>query len=129
MTLRVARHTGQLDQMVRFYTEVLGFGVLGSFQNHEGYDGVMLGHGQAGWHLEFTQSPRKASHHFDKDDLLVFYPASLEEYYLVLERLQKYKIGQIMPENPYWIDNGIMIADPDKYKIVISPEMIHLETK
>ncbi|MGV3631994.1 MAG: VOC family protein [Bacteroidota bacterium] len=127
MTLRIARHTSQLENMVRFYTDVLGFQILGSFHDHAGYDGVMLGNKNAGWHLEFTQSSRPASHHFDKDDLLVLYPASLEEYKAILDRVQPHKIRQIRPENPYWIENGIVIGDPDRFKIVISPLMIRLD--
>jgi hypothetical protein len=29
---------------VRFYTEGVGLTVLGSFEDHEGFDGVMLGY-------------------------------------------------------------------------------------
>lgn len=127
MILRVARHTEQLEEMARFYTEVLGLEVLGNFQNHAGYGGIMLGHKNRGWHLEFTQSDRSARHNSDADDLLVFYPTTLDEYHKILERIQRHKIKQITPENPYWIDNGIVIADPDRFKIVLSPLMISLD--
>jgi hypothetical protein len=42
-TLRVARPTDRLEEVVRFYTIGLGLNVLGSFENHEGFDGVMVG--------------------------------------------------------------------------------------
>ena len=42
-TLRVARPTDRLEDVVRFYTIGLGLHVLGSFENHEGFDGVMVG--------------------------------------------------------------------------------------
>jgi hypothetical protein len=38
--LRVARPTDNFDQVVRFYTEGLGLTVLGSFQDHDGFDGI-----------------------------------------------------------------------------------------
>lgn len=41
-TLRVARPTDHLEQVVRFYTEGLGLTVVGSFEDHEGFDGVIL---------------------------------------------------------------------------------------
>ena len=126
MILRVARHTAQLVEMTRFYTEVLGFECLGAFKNHAGYDGVMLGHKGLGWHLEFTQNERTVKHRTDPDDFLVFYTATLEDYHEILERLKKHKIRQIQPENPYWLENGIVINDPDQFKVVISQVMIRL---
>ena len=42
--LRVARPTDDLDAVVRFYRDGLGFDVLSEFRDHAGFDGVMLGH-------------------------------------------------------------------------------------
>ncbi len=58
-TLRVARPTDHFDEAVRFYTEGVGLTELGSFEDHEGFDGVMLGLAGASYHLEFT---RKRGH-------------------------------------------------------------------
>jgi hypothetical protein len=41
--LRVARPTDHLEEVVHFYTEGVGLMVLGSFEDHHGFDGVMLG--------------------------------------------------------------------------------------
>jgi hypothetical protein len=41
--LRVARPTDNLDELVRFYRDGLGLEILFRFENHEGFDGVMLG--------------------------------------------------------------------------------------
>jgi hypothetical protein len=57
--LRVARPTDDLDAIVRSYRDGLGFAVLAEFYDHDGFDGVMLGHAGAAYHLEFT---RKAGH-------------------------------------------------------------------
>jgi catechol 2,3-dioxygenase-like lactoylglutathione lyase family enzyme len=43
MKFRVARHTNDLDKIKTFYTTVLGFEVLGSFEDHDSYDGLFLG--------------------------------------------------------------------------------------
>ena len=53
--LRVARPTSRLDESVAFYRDGLGFGVLTSFEAHDGFDGVILGHPDAPWHLELTR--------------------------------------------------------------------------
>jgi len=58
-TLRVARPTDHLEEIVRFYTDGLGLSRLGSFEDHDGFDGVMLGVPGAAYHLEFT---RKRGH-------------------------------------------------------------------
>jgi hypothetical protein len=48
--LRVARPTDNLDVVVRFYRDGLGFTVLAEFNGHDGFDGVMLGHKGAAYH-------------------------------------------------------------------------------
>jgi len=52
--LRVARPTDKLVEVVKFYKDGLGSEVLYQFTDHEGFDGVMLGHKDARYHLEFT---------------------------------------------------------------------------
>jgi uncharacterized glyoxalase superfamily protein PhnB len=122
MIFRYARHTGNLENLIKFYTEVLGFQILGKFKNHSTYNGVFLGFQDAGWHLEFTESDKPAQHTFDEDDILVFYPKTAQEYNQLKERLKSVK--EMVPKNPYWKGNGIMITDPDGYRIVISPEKL-----
>ena len=45
--LRVARPTDKLVEVVKFYERGLGFAVLYQFTDHDGFDGVMLGHKDA----------------------------------------------------------------------------------
>ena len=72
--LRVARPTDNLEALLRFYEKGLGFHVLYRFENHDGFDGVMLGRPGAPYHFEFT---RKHGHTAGRaptaDNLLVFY--------------------------------------------------------
>ena len=39
--IRIARPTDHLDEVVTFYRDGLGFEVLGSFEDHDGFDGVL----------------------------------------------------------------------------------------
>ena len=121
MTFRVARHTGNLQKLVHFYTTILDFTILGHFEDHNGYDGVFLGRKGAAWHLEFTTSATPALHHFDEDDALVFYPDSHSDYDAICSRIQQQQLSLLLPENPYWQQNGLMVADPDGYNIIITP--------
>lgn len=121
MTFRFARHTNNIHALIKFYSEFLKFEVLGNFEDHQGYNGVFIGHKNEGWHLEFTESNEPVKHTFDEDDILVFYPADKKEFKDLIEHLEKNKIKKIIPKNPYWKSNGVMFLDPDGYRIVISP--------
>jgi len=120
MIFRAARHTNDLRPLIDFYTRIIGLEVLGSFTDHDGYDGVFLGKPGHDWHLEFTRSPAGANHVPDPDDLLVFYPQDIPEYHEINGRIDKHGIIREIPENPYWRTNGIMIKDPDGFGVVIS---------
>jgi catechol 2,3-dioxygenase-like lactoylglutathione lyase family enzyme len=52
--LRIARATNDLAEVIKFYRDGLGFEIVSSFEDHEGFDGVMLGHQGLPYHLEFT---------------------------------------------------------------------------
>jgi hypothetical protein len=53
--VRIARPTDQLDKVVRFYTKGLGLKILYHFEEHAGFDGVMVGIPGELYHFEFTQ--------------------------------------------------------------------------
>ena len=54
VTMRVARPTDNLAQISKMYESGLGFAVLAQFEDYHGFDGVILGHPQHPYHLEFT---------------------------------------------------------------------------
>ncbi|UPL49412.1 VOC family protein [Hymenobacter sublimis] len=118
--LRVARPTDQLAAVVRFYRDGLGLRELGSFAGHEGFDGVMLGHPQAPYHLEFTSQP---GHLIGRaptaDHLLVFYLPDRLEWQLAVDRLQAQGYSSVPAANPYWDKLGLTFEDPDGYRVVL----------
>jgi catechol 2,3-dioxygenase-like lactoylglutathione lyase family enzyme len=118
--LRVARPTDQLESVVRFYTDGLGFRILDSFKDHEGFDGVMVGMSGATYHLEFT---RKAGHLAGRaptpDNLLVFYLPNDDDWRAATERLKKAGYDPVSSFNPYWNRNGLTFEDPDGYRVVL----------
>lgn len=120
MTFRFARHTNDLEQIKSFCIDILGFELLGGFENHNGYDGIFIGKSNENWHLEFTKSEDIVLFDFNEDDILVFYPNSKMEFDLVVNKVQSHKIEFIKAKNPYWNENGKMILDPDGYRVVIS---------
>ena len=100
--LRVARPTDDLAAVVRFYRDALGFEVLAEFRDHDGFDGVMLGHPGAGYHLEFT---RKAGHPAGRaptpDHLLVFYLPDSADWRAAVERMDRAGHRPVPAFNPY----------------------------
>jgi catechol 2,3-dioxygenase-like lactoylglutathione lyase family enzyme len=118
--LRVARPTDQLDEVIKFYRDGLGFDVLFQFADHDGFDGVMLGHKDAPYHLEFT---RRHGHQSGtaptQENLLVFYLPDREDWQSVVIRLEEHGFNPTRSFNPYWDNNGKTFADPDGYRIVL----------
>ena len=118
--LRVARPTDHLEEVVRFYTEGVGLTVLGSFKNHEGFDGVMLGLPGAVYHLEFT---RKRGHRAGpaptQDNLLVFYHTDEQEWLAAINRMTVASYEPVPSFNPYWNRTGRTYEDPDGYRVVL----------
>ena len=120
MNIRIARHTNQLERMLHFYQQIIGLEKLGSFSNHEGYDGVFLGIPGVPWHLEFTTSSTAAEHHEDEDDFLVFYVKDQNEFDQFLQKFKDKNIPLLKAKNPYWNKYGIVIKDPDNFKIIVA---------
>lgn len=118
--LRVARATDDLAAVVRFYRDGFGFEVIGSFEDHEGFDGVMLGHRGAGYHLEFTHRRGHTVGRAPTDEnLLVFYLPDRAEWDAAVARARSAGHVPVSPANPYWDRNGVTFEDPDGYRIVL----------
>ena len=79
--LRVARPSDNLDALLRFYEQGLGLTLLYRFEDHEGFDGIMLGGEGAPYHFEFTRSRgHTAGGAPTPDNLLVFYLPNADEW-------------------------------------------------
>jgi len=118
--LRVARPTDHLEEVIRFYTEGIGLSILGSFEDHEGFDGVMLGVPGATYHLEFTRKHgHRAGRAPTQDNLLVFYISDKQEWLNATERMAAAGYQAVASFNPYWDRLGQTYEDPDGYRVVI----------
>ena len=118
-TLRVARPTDHLDGVVRFYTDGVGLTRLATFNDHDGFDGVILGTLGAAYHLEFT---RKRGHFVGRaptaDHLLVFYLPD-EPWREAVDRMIGACYEPVPSFNPYWDRAGRTFEDPDGYRVVL----------
>jgi len=118
--MRVARPTDNLEDIVRFYRDGLGFEVLGSFEDHEGFDGVMLGHAMQGYHLEFTSKQgHTAGRAPTRDNLLIFYIPDVRDWKKAVDRMIAHGYTPVESFNPYWDKNGRTFEDADGYRVVL----------
>jgi catechol 2,3-dioxygenase-like lactoylglutathione lyase family enzyme len=119
-TLRVARPTNDLEPLIHFYGEGLGFEVLYRFFDHDGFDGVMLGRKGAPWHLEFTRAHGHASPSApSQDHLLVLYLPDRAEWENAVRHMRGAGYARVASFNPYWDRNGETFEDPDGYRVVL----------
>jgi catechol 2,3-dioxygenase-like lactoylglutathione lyase family enzyme len=126
MTIRFARPTNDLPRALDFYRQILGFDVLASFEDHDGFDGTMLGKAGASWHLELTfERGGKAIPTPSPEHLLVLYLGD-REFAALRDRALSAGVPFLSSHNPYWGRIGaITFADPDGYRIVLVPGLWH----
>ena len=118
--MRIARPTDQLQALARMYADGLGFETLAAFTDHDGFDGVILGHRAAPYHLEFTsQHGHTAGAAPSFDHLLVFYVPDRSEWNQACEQLVAAGFREVPSWNPYWDRRGRAFADIDGYRVVL----------
>jgi hypothetical protein len=122
--LRVARPSDRLAEIAAMYCRGLGFEILGEFVDHQGFDGVMIGHPQHAYHLEFThhrgvqvgQAPTQ-------DHLLVFYLPEDDAWQAGCRRMLAAGFRQVEAYNPYWDRLGRTFEDLDGYRVVLQRQV------
>lgn len=118
--LRIARASDDLNALIPFYRDGLGFEVIASFADHEGFDGIMLGRAGLPYHLEFTHSE---AHHAGraptKENLIVFFIPERSAWQAATSRMQRAGFEPVSALNPYWDRNGKTFEDPDGYRVVL----------
>lgn len=118
--LRVARPTNNPDEIIRFYKDGLGFKILSFFEDHDGFDGIILGHPHMDYHLEFThQKGKKVPDASTKENLLVFYIPEKKELENLIGKMSQLGYHPVKSQNPYWDLNGKTFEDVDKYRVVL----------
>jgi ribosomal protein S18 acetylase RimI-like enzyme len=119
MQLRIARHTQQLDAVVRFYRDGVGLSEVGGFRGHDDYDGVFLAVPGTATHLELTTGGEHGPPAPHPESLLVLYLGDEAAVRAVASRLQR---DPVTPANPYWAEHGLTFRDPDGFGVVLVPE-------
>lgn len=120
--VRIARPVTDLARSEALYCAGLGLCVVDRFENHEGFDGVMLApaNADAGYHFELT---RHRDHPIRPtptvEDLVIFYVPDLREWEAACARLSSCGFERVASFNPYWERRGRTYEDFDGYRIVL----------
>ncbi|WP_392434600.1 VOC family protein [Yersinia sp. HM-2024] len=118
--MRVARPTDNLKLISEMYCRGLGFSELGSFSDHQGFDGVILGHPHHAYHLEFTHHRgAQVGRAPTSDNLLVFYLPDEKQWHNQCQQMRTAGFCQVASYNPYWDVSGKTFEDIDGYRVVL----------
>ncbi len=119
--LRIARPTDRLHEVADMYRAGLGLDELGAFEDHDGFDGVILGSPQHPWHLEFTaKRGHPAGRAPTEDNLLVLYLPEADAYDERLAAMDAAGFARVRSFNPYWDRDGVTFEDPDGWRVVVT---------
>jgi hypothetical protein len=121
MQVRVARPTSAFAAAVAFYRDLVRLPVLGEFEDHAGFSGVIFGVPDASQQLELV-SHGDTEPSPTTEDQLVLYLGSAAAVRTVADRLEAGGFEPQNPANPYWTADGTRcFVDPDGYWLVLSP--------
>lgn len=117
--IRIPRPTDKLDEVVQFHSEGIGLKILGSFHEHDGYSGYILGLPGREMHLEFTHHAKGSSCPApSRDNLLVLYVPDRAAILRMVNHLREGGHEPVPSENLYWAEKGVTFEDPDGWRVV-----------
>jgi catechol 2,3-dioxygenase-like lactoylglutathione lyase family enzyme len=123
IALRIARPVSDLARSVDMYCRGLGLRLVGSFENHAGFDGVMLGLPGSDYHFEFTYCrTHPVTPSPSAEDLLVFYIPDADDWQAACAAMLLAGFRQVASFNPYWEARARTYEDPDGYRVVLQRE-------
>lgn len=118
--MRIAKPVTDLERAFLMYSQGLGLRKIAEFNDHDGFNGVMLGREGLDWHIEFTfclghpVQPLQT-----EEDLLVLYYPDKNEWMNACARMTEAGFKMTNSFNPYWDFNGRTFVDSDGYRVVI----------
>lgn len=110
--MRVARPTDNLAAIAEMYAKGLDLTVLARFEDHRGFDGVILGHPKQPYHIEFTsQRGHQVGKAPTRDYLQVFYIPDKGEWEAGCTQMISAGFREVSSYNPYWDLQGRTFED------------------
>jgi catechol 2,3-dioxygenase-like lactoylglutathione lyase family enzyme len=118
--LRIARPVTNIDRSASMYCQGLGLKVIGRFEGHLGFSGVMLGQAGGQYHFEFTHCemhPIQPS--ATVEDLVVLYFPDRSAWEAACAMMTAAGFTPVKSINPYWDSKGRTFSDGDGYRTVL----------
>ena len=121
MPIRVARPTRDLGRARAFYHDAVGLSILSSFDEHDGYSGLIFGLPDGAAQLELVLHADLEPSPTDEDQL-VLYLGSAKAVAELATSIGSAGYEAKTASNPYWAREGaIAFVDPDGYGLILSP--------
>lgn len=118
--LRIARPVSNLARTIEMYRNGLDLKIVGRFDDHEGFDGAMLGQDEMQYHFEFTYSrAHPVAPSPTKEDLVIFYIEDINAWKITCEKMISAGFKPVSSLNPYWDIGGRAFEDLDGYRVVL----------
>jgi len=118
---RAARPSDRLGELRHFYVDALGCDLLSEWQDHEGYDGLVVGDPAGRWQAEFVHDRKRPAPRVPgPEHLLVFYVADRAALNARAHTMDAAGCHRVAPANGYWARQGVTYLDPDGYAVVIA---------
>jgi GNAT superfamily N-acetyltransferase len=119
--LRWARSSGRYEETVRFYRDLVGLPVVGSFTASFGADGIIFGLPGDQVQLEIVRAEEPPGRP-DPHDHVVLYLPGAEALDTATRRLRDAGLRPDPSVHPYWAANGaVRYLDPDGRGVVYAP--------
>lgn len=119
--IRIAWASGDYEETIAYYRDLVGLNLLGSFSDSYGEDGTLFGLPDTGVVLEIVRRPIESSPAGAFDQLVLYFDNAAA----VAEATGRLTAAGIAPEtdpHPYWAANGAVIyRDPDGRDVVFAP--------
>jgi hypothetical protein len=120
VVIRVARACADVDALADQYARGLGFEVLGQWRDHEGFDGAVLGHPRAPYHLEFIHAhDERKPPPPHPENLLVFYLPDAADWTERCGAAEAAGFRRVPNANPYWERVGRTYADCEGGRVIL----------
>jgi len=120
--LRFSHSSGNYDETVSFYRDVVGLPVLGEFTASFGEDGTIFGLPGHRVHVEIVRGRDGGPAAVDRLEQLVFYLSGAEAVAAATRRLRATDVPADPEPHPYWAARGAEVhLDPDGRRVVFAP--------
>ena len=118
--IRITRPTNKMQAIIRFYRDGLGLEKINHYEDPNGFESILFGKKGMDYHLEFTHEKGHVVKDAPSDEnMLVFYIPDQDEWFEIIERMERAGFNPVKPYNPSWEKKGVTFCDCEGYRVVL----------